>query len=125
MSKTGQELPMATVEQCRKALDRLTSRLSEVEPELRARHVPDRIVACRLSDLDVSFVGRLDQHGVHELEETDEHDRDTDVRLTMSSDELVALAEQDEDFLSGWLRGRIQVSASVRDLLRLRSLFGL
>jgi len=43
----------------------------------------------------------------------------------MTSDELVALSRGDEDFLHGWLRGRIQVSASMRDLLRLRSLFGL
>lgn len=116
---------MATVEECRKALDRLATRLAEVEPELRAKHVPDRTVACHLSDLGLSFVGRLDEHGLHDLDEVDERDPDSDVRLTMGSDELVALADQEEDFLSGWLRGRIQVSASMRDLLRLRSLLGL
>jgi predicted lipid carrier protein YhbT len=116
---------MATVEECRKALDQLTTRLVDVEPALRAKHVPERTVSCHLSDLGVSFVGRLDQHGLHELAEVDDQDSDTDVRLTMSSDELIALAEQQEDFLSGWLRGRIQVSASMRDLLRLRSLLGL
>jgi predicted lipid carrier protein YhbT len=116
---------MATVEECRKALDQLSTLLGDVEPELRAKHVPDRKVSCHLSDLGLSFVGRLDQHGLHGLTEVDDQDGDADVRLTMNSDELIALSERQEDFLSGWLRGRIQVSASMRDLLRLRSLLGL
>lgn len=116
---------MASVGECRKALDSLAAALAEVEPELRARHVPARTVACRLTDLDVTFVGRLDEHGVHELREAGDGEPEVDVRLTMDSDELVALANGSDDFLHAWLRGRVQVSASMRDLLRLRSLFGL
>lgn len=116
---------MASVEDCRKALDGLASALAEVDPELRARHVPTRTVACCLADLAVTFVGRLDEHGVHEVEESAEPEPEVDVRLTMDSDELVALADGSDDFLHAWLRGRVQVSASMRDLLRLRSLFGL
>jgi hypothetical protein len=115
---------VANVEDCRKALDGLAAALAAVEPELRARHVPSRTVACRLADLDVIFVGRLDEDGVHDIEESDA-EPDVDVRLTMDSDELVALADGSDDFLHAWLRGRVQVSASMRDLLRLRSLFGL
>lgn len=116
---------MASVEHCRKALDGLAAALAEVDPELRARHVPSRTVACRLADLDVTYVGRLDEHGLHDVGESDESDPEVDVRLTMDSDELVALADGSDDFLHAWLRGRVQVSASMRDLLRLRSLFGL
>ena len=124
---------MASVEDCRKALDGLTAALAAVEPELRARHVPTRTVACRVADLDVTFVGRLDEDGVHDVvlrtldgsDEVDDVEPEVDVRLTMDSDELVALADGSDDFLHAWLRGRVQVSASMRDLLRLRSLFGL
>ncbi|MDQ1747419.1 MAG: hypothetical protein QOD07_1682 [Frankiaceae bacterium] len=115
---------MATVEQCRVALADLTAKLAEVEPELRARHVPDRSVSCLVTDLDVTFSCRLDEHGVHDLAEG-EPDEPADLRVTMRSDALLALASGDEDFLSAWLRGRVHVSASMRDLLRLRSLFGL
>jgi len=115
---------MATVEQCRVALGELTAKLASVEPELRARHVPDRTVTCYVGDLDVMFGRRLDAHGVHDLVEG-EPDEPADLRLAMESDVLVALAAGDEDFLSAWLRGRVHVSASMRDLLRLRSLFGL
>jgi hypothetical protein len=116
---------MASVEACRVALDELSAMLAAVDADVRARHVPDRTVACRLSDLNHSFVGRISADGLHDLVETAERDPDADVRVTMTSDELVALSRGDEDFLHGWLRGRIQVSASMRDLLRLRSLFGL
>ena len=116
---------MASLEACRTALDELTAMLAAVDPQLRARHVPERTVHCRLSDLDRSFVCRLGPEGVQDLAESTDGDLEADVRVTMTSDELVALANRDEDFLHGWLRGRIQVSASMRDLLRLRSLFGL
>ena len=116
---------MADVEQCRVALDDLIAALASVDPILRAKHVPERTVACRIEDLDITFVGQLDEHGVHDLVEHAHHEPepDVDVRVSMSSDQLVALAERRDDFLHAWLRGRVQVSASMRDLLRLRSLF--
>ena len=116
---------MASVEECRKAVKRLAAQLAGVDDDLRARHVPRRAVACRVSDLEMTFVGRLDEHGLHDVIETMDHEPDVDVRVTMDSDELVALADGTDDFLHAWLRGRLQISASVRDLLRLRSLFGL
>jgi predicted lipid carrier protein YhbT len=116
---------VATVEECRKAVERLAAQLAAVDPDLRARHVPHRSAACRLTDLDVTFFGELDEHGLHDVTDTPDEEPDVDVRLTMDSDELVALADGADDFLHAWLRGRVQVSASMRDLLRLRSLFGL
>ena len=116
---------MASVEACREALDALSDMLEAIDPEVRARHVPRRTVVCRLSDLDHTFWAEIGPEGLHELSEAAPGGASADVRVTMTSDELVALAHGDEDFLHGWLRGRIQVSASMRDLLRLRSLFGL
>ena len=116
---------MASVEECREAVDGLVAALAGVQPELRARHVPRRTIACRVSDLDLVFVGRLDEHGCHDVVENPDGATDVDVRLTLDSDELLALAAGSDDFLHAWLRGRVQVSASMRDLLRLRTLFGL
>ena len=117
---------MASVEECKAAVDELIATLVAVDPALRAKHVPERTVACRVEDLEVTFVGRLDEDGVHDLTMYDEDGRaDADVRLSLSSDQLIALAEGRDDFLHAWLRGRVQVSASMRDLLRLRSLFGI
>jgi predicted lipid carrier protein YhbT len=116
---------MASVEECRAAVDGLIASLDAVDPVLRAKHVPERTVACRVEDLDLMFVGRLDEHGLHDLTESANGQGAADVRLSMNSDQLVALAEGRDDFLHAWLRGRVQVSASMRDLLRLRSLFGI
>jgi hypothetical protein len=116
---------LASVEDCRVAVDELVESLANVDPAVRAKHVPRRTVACRVSDLDVTFVGRLDEDGVHDMTESAEDDDEVDVRLTLTSDQLVALASGDDDFLHAWLRGRVTVSASMRDLLRLRTLFGM
>jgi predicted lipid carrier protein YhbT len=115
---------MATVDECRAAIDDLARLLAGVDADLRARHVPERTLSCHVSDLGLTFTCRLDADGVHDVAQA-EPESAADLRLTMSSDELVSLAEGREDFLSAWLRGRVQVSASMRDLLRLRSLFGL
>jgi hypothetical protein len=116
---------MATVEACRAALDHLAGLLADVDPQVRARHIPSRTITCRVTDLKMSFVGTLDHHGVHDLVETNGQSPDSDVRVSLTSDQLVALANGEEEFLNAWLRGRVQVSASMRDLLRLRSLFGM
>jgi hypothetical protein len=116
---------MATVEACRDALDQLAAMLVEVDPQLRARHVPARTASCRLVDHGCWFVGRLDEDGVHDVTIVEGDAPEADVRLAMTSDELIALANGEDDFLNAWLRGRVQISASMRDLLRLRSLFGL
>jgi predicted lipid carrier protein YhbT len=119
---------VATVAACRNAVDRLAATLDELDPEVRARHVPDRTVVCRVKDLNVSFTARVDETGVHDVAQLTGGDRSgasADVRVALDSDDLVALAAGDEDFISAWLRGRVQVSAPMRDMLRLRSLLGL
>lgn len=117
---------MATVRQCRSAIGRLTKQLDGLEPAMREKHVPQRTVACKVRDLDVVFTARLDPNGVHDLEQCAmSEDPDADVKLALDSDLLIALADREEDFLTAWLRGRLQVSASMRDMLRLRSFFGL
>jgi hypothetical protein len=119
---------MASVADCEKAMRRLAATLADVDPELRARHVPERRLACRIKDLDRVYVARLDEAGVHDLVAASPVDAIPDgieVKVTVLSDDLVALADGDDDFLQAWLRGRVQISAPVRDVLRLRSLVGL
>jgi predicted lipid carrier protein YhbT len=119
---------MANVKDCEGALRRLASWLAEVDPELRSRHVPSRRVACRIKDLEVVYVARLDEDGVHGLapaSPVDEIPADTEVKVTVTSDELLALANGEDDLMQAWLRGRIQISAPMRDMLRLRALVGL
>lgn len=117
---------MASVQACRDALLRLGDQLASVEAPVRERHVPARSVSCRVTDLDVGFVGRVDADGLHELDEVGVDDLDgCDVKTAVSSEVLVALADGRDSLISAWLHGRLQVSAPMRDLLRLRTLIGM
>jgi predicted lipid carrier protein YhbT len=118
---------MATVKQCRSAIEALAASLDDLDHETRRKHLPRRSLRCTVTDLDVVFSARIDESGVHDIDSTprDGAEPDADVRVSLASDELVALANGDEDFLTAWLRGRVHVSAPVRDILRLRSLLGM
>lgn len=119
---------MASVKQCRSALDRLAKTIDSVDPQLRTKHLPQRTVACRVKDLDVLFTARLDEDGVHDLEQIPPSapiPPQADVRVALDSDDLIALVDREDDFINAWLHGRVQVSAPVRDMLRLRSVLGL
>lgn len=113
---------MATVEECRKALESLTGRLSEMDPADRATHLVDRAISCTVSDLGVTFRTRLGPDGADPVTEADGTDVPAQVKFTTKSDDLLALAETPESFVRFWLSGRLKIEASVFDLLRLRKL---
>lgn len=119
---------MASAKQCRTALDRLAKTIDDVDPELRTKHLPQRTVTCRVKDLDVTFTARLDEDGVHDIAQIPTGSSaapQADVRVSLDSDDLIALVNREDDFISAWLHGRVQVSAPMRDMLRLRSALGL
>jgi hypothetical protein len=112
---------MATLEQARDALERLSGALARVDPDKRESAIAERTVSAYLTDLGVMFNGRLDGAGFHDIT-TDPAPR-AQLRLSMKSDDLVAMADGDLSFGQAWARGRLKVDASFGDLLRLRRLF--
>ena len=116
---------MASVKACHDALLGLADTLAGLDPEIRERHVPERTIGCSLTDLDVAFTGRVDPDGLHDLARTDVTEvAGCDVRAACTSDDLIALASGEDTIVNAWLHGRLHISASVRDVLRLRSLIG-
>ncbi|HWH28512.1 MAG TPA: SCP2 sterol-binding domain-containing protein [Mycobacteriales bacterium] len=111
---------MASVEQCEQALHVLSERLAAVDPETRAKYVVERTVSCRIRDLDVVFVGRIDDAGLSDIRRAD--DTSAQVRLATTSDDLLALADGRLGVPAAWATGRLKIEASVLDLLKLRSL---
>lgn len=113
---------MATLDECQEALTELASRLDGVDPEHRKKTIPDRTLSLHLLDLDAVFHGVLrsgeltDIHVVHPGKEK------ADIRLSMASDDLIALTNRELSFPHAWATGRVRLDASFRDLLRLRSL---
>ncbi|MEU3712296.1 sterol-binding protein [Streptomyces catenulae] len=114
---------MATLDQCRAALDRLARNMSGAEGEARAAAALDRSLSCRLTDLDVTFLGRLAHGTVEDVSSVPgPPPYKAEIRLTMSGDDLVALVDGELDFARAWGRGRVRLEAGVLDLLRLRKL---
>lgn len=112
---------MATEEETRAALDEIAARLIAVDPEELARHVVERTISCRVPDLDLVFLTRIHEGGLDPFERTDSANG-AQVRLTVRSDDLVALAADDLNVARAWATGRLKIEASFTDLLRLRKL---
>ena len=111
---------MATIDQCHAALEDLASRLHTVDEGDRRQHAFDRSLSCTVPDLDVVFSGSLEDG--HLVGITTEPAPKAQIRLTANSDDLVALTAGELNFAQAWLSGRVKVEASVRDLLKLRSM---
>ena len=113
---------MATAEECRTALEALAGRLSEVDPQKRGGVLADRTLSCTVTDLGVTFVTKLGPDGASPVAEASPGDPPAQVRFSASSDELLAISGDPKRFVRSWLSGKVKVSASLTDILRLRKL---
>jgi hypothetical protein len=109
---------VATVAQCREAIETVAARMSDNPDPSRADL--DRSFACTISDLRHSFHGRLAEGTIVDL--TDGDDPRAQVRLTVTGDDLLAMVDGSLNFAKAWASGRLSVKASFRDLIRLRKL---
>ncbi|MGY1616626.1 SCP2 sterol-binding domain-containing protein [Geodermatophilus sp. SYSU D00691] len=84
----------------------------------------DRSLSCRLTDLQQVVLGRLRDREVQDVHTVPDGPSvpKADIRLTMSSDDLVALTDGRLSFGPAWASGRVKLEAGFRDLLRLRKL---
>lgn len=111
---------MATVDECREALAELADRMAANAAEINGRLSLDRPIAVTLDDLGVSFHGRFVDGQIRDL--TDGDDPRAKMRLTTTSDDLLAMVSGQLDFFKMWMSGRLKVSASPFDLIKLRKL---
>ena len=82
---------MATMEQCMTALEGI---LGDLAAKPAAQGL-DRSLSCRLTDLDQVVAGRLARGSVHDMTALPDGPAvpKADIRLTMTSDDLVALTD--------------------------------
>jgi alkyl sulfatase BDS1-like metallo-beta-lactamase superfamily hydrolase len=113
---------MASVEQCEQALRKLAANLSGASPDDRKKVDFDRQLSCALPDLGITFLGHLHDGTLDEIRQTAANPP-ADVRLTMKSDDLLALVGGQLNLATAIATGRVKVSAGVRDLLKLRTAF--
>ncbi|MEU0913860.1 sterol-binding protein [Streptomyces althioticus] len=114
---------MATIEECRAALDKLSDSMGRAEGDVRAAASMERSVSCHVTDLDVTFAGRLtggriEVSGTHPGPPREK----AQIRLAMTGDDLVTLVDGELHFARAWATGRVRLEAGLRDLFQLRKL---
>jgi hypothetical protein len=112
---------MATAEECRAALEKLTGRIADMDSQDRAKHLVDRTMSLRVPDLGVTFMTRLGPDGAEPVREAANGEAGQ-VRFIADSDVVVAVAADPGTFMRAWLSGKLKVQGSVFDLLHLRKL---
>ncbi len=115
---------VASEQECERAVRVLVERLADVDPAVLRRHAATRTVSCRLHDLDLAYVATIGPEGLAGLTCLPAPGAPrAQVRLTLSSDDLIELVEGRLTVRSAWAAGRMKVDAGVLDLLKLRQLF--
>jgi len=114
---------MATIEECRSALDKLSDSMQHSEGGVREAAALDRSVSCHITDLDVTFAGRMTggRIEVHETLQGPPREK-AQIRLAMTGDDLVGLVDGELHFARAWGSGRVRLEAGLTDLFRLRKL---
>ncbi|MBE8476572.1 SCP-2 sterol transfer family protein [Streptomyces sp. TLI_55] len=114
---------MATIEECRAALEKLSDNMQHAEGDVAAATALDRSVSCRITDLDITFVGRM-TGGRIVVQDTIQGapEEKAQIRLTMKGDDLVALVNGELNFAKAWGSGRVKLEAGLKDLFQLRKL---
>ena len=96
-----------------------------MEPEARRSLPADRTVSCHVHDLDVTFLTRIGAHGADPITEAATGQPQAQIRITASSQEVVAIAGNPRRFQDAWHAGRLKVEGSFLDLLLLRRFIAL
>ncbi|MGW6459901.1 SCP2 sterol-binding domain-containing protein [Streptomyces sp. NPDC055078] len=114
---------MATTEECRSALKKLSNNLARAEGDVRGAVALDRSLSCHIRDLDITFTGRLQDGRIEVADTLTGPPREkAEIRLAMTGDDLVSLVDGDLNFAKAWASGRVRLEAGFRDLMRLRTL---
>ncbi|WNI27080.1 SCP2 sterol-binding domain-containing protein [Streptomyces sp. ITFR-16] len=114
---------MATMAECRSALDRLSDNLAGADGDVRSAAALDRSLSCHIKDLDITFTGRLSGGRIQVLDTVEGPPREkAEIRLAMTGDDLVAMVDGHLNFAKAWASGRVRLEAGFRDLLKLKSL---
>jgi predicted lipid carrier protein YhbT len=111
---------MATVEECRVALEQLGERMAANAADNSTKLDFDRTLSCRITDLGVGFHGRLVNGQIVDV--ADGEDPKAKLKLTAGSDDLMALVRGQLNIASAWAGGRLKIDASLFDLMKLRKL---
>lgn len=111
---------MATIDEVDDAVATLLGRLGDVDEGTRSLLPSDRVIEARCPDLDYTRFARW-QAGKLQLLDA-EPGRRADIRISVRSDDLVAMVNGELGFARAYSSNLVRLDASMTDLLRLRAL---
>lgn len=111
---------MASLAECQQALLELAERMASDSGTDPRKKLENRSISCELRDLGAIFVGQFRDGGLYDIRQTQQ--AKAQIRLSMTSDDLIALIRGELELGHAWINGRLKVHASVFDLLKLRSI---
>jgi hypothetical protein len=109
---------VASPDECKTAIAQLAARLAG--PGDHRADGLDRAVSAEVTDLGVVFRGHLHDGVLDDI--TTDDGPPAQIRLILSSDDLVLLAIGELSLGPAWLSGRVKLQASLGDMLRLRTM---
>jgi putative sterol carrier protein len=110
--------PMATIDECRTALEQFAENLASNPKTVRKLQGFQRSLAADITDLSVSFNGKFDQGKLTGI--TDGDNPDAEIRMIVSSDNLLKLVAGELDFMKAFTGGQVKLKANMMDLMKLR-----
>lgn len=109
---------MATPEEVEETLHHLMRRLENLDPAYKGLLPTHRTVEAEFPDLDLVYHAEWRSGHISELRPGPAGR--PHIRVSLDSDDLIALADGDLGFRRAYATNRVEVDASVTDLLRLR-----
>lgn len=110
---------MATEQEVEQVLSDLVARLETADPTTRAMLPARRTIQARCPDLDLVVHAEWQGGRIQIVDRPP--NAHADIRISVRSDDLVAMANGDLPFGRAYASNRIRVDASMTDLLRLRA----
>jgi putative sterol carrier protein len=109
---------MATIDECRTALEQFAENLASNPKSVKKLTGFQRSLAADITDLGVSFNGKFDQGKLIGI--TDGDNPDAEIRMIVASDDLVKLVAGELDFMKAFTSGQVKLKANMMDLMKLR-----
>ncbi|WP_100443927.1 SCP2 sterol-binding domain-containing protein [Glycomyces xiaoerkulensis] len=109
---------MATADECRTALEQFAADLAANPKTVRKLTGFERALACDITDLETSFHGRFEGGKLVDITEGDEPD--AQIRMVVSSDDLVKLVAGELDFKKAFMSKQVKIKANMMDMMKLQ-----
>lgn len=115
---------MSSIDACLVGIDLLNKRILDHPESQRHRHIEERSIGIEVPDLAIVFDVRLTIDGLTDITHrpVDRPAPKPQVRITVTSEDLVAIAEERLSAKTSFLTRRVKVEASLSDMLRMRKL---